>query len=267
MEDVTTSWEREAEWYSSCVGKKGHTYHQILIIPKTLNLLREQSSILDLGCGSGVLSRHVSIPYTGVDASPSLIKEAKSYRRTNAHFFVADVTQPFSFETKYSCATFILSLQNFVADVTQPFSFETKYSCATFILSLQNMDNPAAALATAHRHLHPEGMLLLVLNHPCFRIPRQSSWQIDAAHKIQYRRINRYLSPLTVPIQLANTSLLSFHYSLTDIMHFLCSSGFLLTHLEEWCSPKKSSGRNAKMEDRARREIPLFLTLVGRKIS
>jgi SAM-dependent methyltransferase len=229
-----TSWEREAEWYSSCVGKKGHYYHQSLILPGVVRLLGQQTSLLDLGCGNGVLSRHVSIPYVGVDASPSLIKEAKRYRTNHAQFYVADVTKPLPFAMQFSCVTFILSLQN-IAD-------------------------PAAAIATARTHLQPGGILILVLNHPCFRIPRQSFWGIDKEQKIQYRRLNRYLSPLKIPIQHPDT--FSFHHSLMDLMRFLRSAGFVIIDLEEWCSDKKSSGSKAKMEDRARKEFPLFLTLV-----
>ena len=237
---LDSSWEREAEWYSSCVGKKGHYYHQSLIIPGVLRLLEisSQINLLDLGCGNGVLARHLSLPYVGVDASSSLIKEAKKYPSKHAKFFVADVTRSLP--------------------------FETTFSCATFILSFQNLADPLKALTTAAKHLQPGGTLLLVLNHPCFRIPRQSSWEIDTAHKTQYRRINRYLSPLKIPIK--NPDTISFHHSLTDLMHYLRSAGFVLTNLEEWCSDKKSTGSKAKMEDRARGEIPLFLTLVARKV-
>ena len=230
-----TSWETDAEWYASCVGKEGHYYHQTLILPNSLRLLNiaHQKSLLDLGCGNAFLAGHLpsSVEYYGVDASPSLIKKGKA-----KHLFVADVTQPLPFPKR-------------------------DFTCATFILSLQNMEHPERALATASSHLLSGGHLLLVLNHPCFRIPRQSSWEIDESHKLQYRRINRYLSPLKVPIQ----NSFSFHHSLSALMSFLREAHFAIVNLEEWCSTKKSTGSKAKMEDRARSEIPLFLAILARK--
>lgn len=235
-----TSWETDAEWYAACVGKEGHFYHQTLILPNSLRLLdiKNQKSLLDMGCGNGFLAHHLpaSVDYYGADASPSLIKEGKKQRGKN--FFVADVTESLPFP-------------------------KADFTCATFILSLQNMEHPGRALATASRHLAPKGTLLLVLNHPCFRIPRQSSWEIDAQHKLQYRRVNRYLSPLKVPIQ----NSFSFHHSLTDLMRYLHEAHFAIVNLEEWCSTKKSTGPKAKMEDRARSEIPLFLALLVQKMN
>lgn len=233
-----TSWETDAEWYASCVGKEGHYYHRTLILPNSLRLLdiANQKSLLDLGCGNGFLANHIpsSLDYYGIDASPSLIKKGK--KEQGKVFFVADATK------------------------TLPFA-KNDFTCATFILSLQNMEHPDRALATASRHLAPNASLLLVLNHPCFRIPRQSSWEIDELHKLQYRRINRYLSPLKVPIQ----NSFSFHHSLSDLMRYLREAQFTIADLEEWCSDKKSTGPKAKMEDRARQEIPLFLALLAKK--
>jgi hypothetical protein len=48
-------------------------------------------------------------------------------------------------------------------------------------------------------------------------------------------------------------------------MHYLRNAHFSLIDLEEWCSNKKSTGPKAKMEDRARQEIPLFLALLAKK--
>jgi hypothetical protein len=36
--------------------------------------------------------------------------------------------------------------------------------------------------------------------------------------------------------------------------------------MEEWCSDKKSEGAAARMEDRARKEFPLFLTILASKV-
>jgi len=247
-----TSWENVEYWYSSCVGEKGHYYHQSLILPGALRLLgisdKNRSSILDLGCGQGVLARVLpnQMTYFGVDASLSLINQAKKLtKHPDTHFFHGDVTQKLPIE-------------------------KADFDFICFILSLQNIEHPMQAIERARAHIHKQGRLLIVLNHPCFRIPRQSSWQIDEANKIQYRRINRYQSSMKIPIQMhpgkndPATTTFSFHHPLSDYVKYLTQNHFTIIGLEEWCSDRQSEGSKAKMEDRAREEIPLFLALVAR---
>src|SRR5205807_2443790 len=69
-----------------------------------------------------------------------------------------------------------------------------------FMLSLQDMDPLDAVLASAAWALRPGGRLVLLLGHPAFRVPRQSGWGWDAGRKLRYRRVDRYLTPLPVPM-------------------------------------------------------------------
>lgn len=251
MSKKDTSWEEVEGWYSSCVGEKGHYYHRSVILPGALRLLglgKAPLSVLDIGCGQGVFARALppNTPYYGLDASPALISEAKKQmRHPSFHFLAADATESLPLEKK-------------------------DFDCAIFLLSLQNMEHQDKAIANARAHLRPGGQLLLVLNHPCFRIPRQSSWGIDETQKLQYRKIQRYLSPMKIPIQMnpgskqASTHTFSFHHSLSDTIAFLTQASLSVIRLEEWCSDKKSTGPKAKMEDRARSEIPLFLAILAR---
>jgi len=249
-----TSWEKSSSWYSAHTGEKGHYYHQSIILPNSMKLLgisaNSSSSLLDLGCGQGVLARALppTMTYCGIDASPSLIAVAKKTKpRPSTHFFVRDVTKNFNLEKK-------------------------DFDCACFILSLQNIQAASAAIEQTRLHLRKNGTLLIVLNHPYFRIPRQTSWEIDRENKIQYRRINRYLTPLTIPIAthpskgIQSPKTYSFHRPLGDYVHILIQSGFVVTGLEEWVSDKKSEGAMAPVEDRARMEIPLFLALLAKTV-
>lgn len=241
-----TSWETVGGWYASCVGEKGHYYHRTVVLPGALRLLGKPKSLLDIGCGEGILAR--SLPpgceYVGIDASASLIQSAKQ-RLPQARFVHADAAEPYSLDKK-------------------------DFEAAAFILSLQNMAHPGKALLAARSHLKKGAKLLLVLNHPCFRIPRQSSWGVDEKNKIQYRRINRYLTPLEIPIQMEpskeaeSSETISFHHSLSGFASFLFHAKFSITTMEEWISDKKSEGSMAKMEDRARKEFPLFLAILAR---
>jgi SAM-dependent methyltransferase len=243
-----SSWDAAEKWYSGCVGEKGHYYHQSVVLPNALRMLelKNQKSLLDLGCGQGVLARALpeSIEYVGVDLSKELIEEAKrATKRKNCTFLIGDATAK------------KLPLE------------KMDFDRAACILALQNMENGEGAIQTAARHLRVGGELLLVLNHPCFRIPRQSGWGIDEKASLQYRRMNGYMSSMNIPLQVnpgkkeKSAIFHSYHHPLTDYMQWLKKAGFVIHSLEEWISDKKSEGAKARMEDRARREIPLFLTL------
>ncbi|MDP1608032.1 MAG: class I SAM-dependent methyltransferase [Chlamydiales bacterium] len=244
-----TSWEQAEPWYNSCVGEKGHYYHQSLIIPSSLRMLgiseKSTGSLLDLGCGQGVLARHLpkGIDYVGIDASASLIRNAvKETKGPHRKFLTADVTEPLSLPKK-------------------------DFDRAIFILSLQNMEDAKKALANASEHMKKKGELLLVLNHPCFRIPRQSDWGVDEKAHLQYRRMNVYMSPLKIPIQThpgqgkQSTNTYSFHHPLSYYVSLLAEESLFISGMEEWCSDKQSEGGRARIENRARKEFPLFLAL------
>jgi len=248
---MQTSWQKNSRWYSRLTAGPGHYFHEHTVIPGTLKLLNLNSSarLLDLACGSGVLARHLppTVYYTGIDAAPGLIAAAKSTNRNHEH-------------------------QYLVADITKNLSVPADFTHAALILSLQNLKDSQAAINNCAKHLIQSGILVIVLNHPCFRIPRQSSWGIDEANKLQYRRINRYLSPLAVPIQMHpgqrhSSVTWSFHQPLSVYSQMLFKAGFLIQLIEEWVSAKKSAGHFAKMEDRSRSEFPLFLAIKAYKDS
>ncbi len=255
MEKKTdTSWETSSSWYDKIVGPKGHYYHQQVIIPGVLRLLeiekKKEPHILDLACGQGVVARHLpkGMKYSGIDSSRSLIDAAKKYAPQSPHqFFVHDLSHPLDLPTK-------------------------DFSHATCILAAQNLTDPLPLFHTAFTHLRRDSLFILVLNHPCFRVPRQSSWGIDPDKKLQYRRVDRYMTPLKIPIQTQpseqgdSEQTWSFHNPLSYYTAQLKQAGFLLDTIEEWCSDKKSIGKHAPMENRSRQEFPLFMTLIARKL-
>jgi len=249
MKKSNTSWESSEKWYDQIVGEKGHYYHEHVVIPGIMDLfkLKKGAHLLDLGCGNGALARHLprGVNYFGVDASNSLIQKAKSYNQKKGHQFKK-------------------------ADVTKPLQLKEKFSHASFILSLQNMEDPIGALKNASDHLEKKGQLLLVLNHPSFRIPRQSAWAPDLDNKILARKMNCYLNPLKIPItthpgKKNSPVTYSFHHSLSFYSKSLYEMGFVIEVIDEWCSDKKSTGKYAKMENRARKEFPLFMAIRARK--
>lgn len=252
MDDTT--WETSSSWYDKIVGAKGHYYHQQVIIPSVLKILesekKSQPYLLDLACGQGVLARHLpkAMKYFGVDGSESLIRSAKKYDLKSIHqFLVHDLSLPLELPHK-------------------------EFSHTTCILAAQNLSSTAPLFRSAFAHLRKSGQFIIVLNHPCFRIPRQSSWGVDEQKKLQYRRVDRYMTELKIPIQTkmgskeTSEQTWSFHYPISYFIAELKAAGFLIEQIEEWCSDKKSTGKTASMENRSRQEFPLFMTIVARKI-
>lgn len=248
-----TSWQGVSKWYKTAVGESGLYFHQTVIMPKSLKLLdlKSDDSLLDLGCGQGILTKYLpkNLIYQGIDLSSDLINSARKENQNKfAKFDIADITENLSIEKK-------------------------DFSHATIILALQNVENFRKVFQNVKNYLQKDGKFLIVLNHPYFRIPRQSSWEIDESKQIQYRRIDRYLSFLKIPINMnpgsnstKSTKLTwSYHYPLQDYINGLAENGFVIEKIEEWISPKVSVGKAANMENRARDEFPLFMAILARK--
>lgn len=245
-----TSWGKVASWYEKSVGEKGHYFHKQIILPGVLRLLSLEPgmSLLDLGCGQGVLERALpkGIAYTGVDVAADLVAYAKTHSQHEKHVFLtADVTQPL---------------------MLPPTSFDR----LTIVLALQNMHNWDGVFNNIQSLLKAGGRAVIVLNHPYFRIPRQTAWGDDERTKQQYRKVYRYMSAMEIPIEMdpgrgGSKITWSYHRPLHEFVSLATSRGMVISGMEEWSSDKVSEGSKAKMENRARNEIPLFMAIVMTK--
>ena len=247
----TTSWEPVQKWYRGIVGDDGHYFHQNLILPGLTRLmnLKTTDRLLDLGCGDGILGRYIpkNVSYLGIDSAPSFIKAASVQDKSPNHDYIT-------------------------SDVTTPLAIKDRtFTHATIILAIQNMEFPEQVFKNAAKFLEKGAKLIIVMNHPCYRIPRQSSWQIDEPKKLQYRRVDRYFTPMNIPLQAhpsqgtASATTISFHHPLSQYVNWLKKAGFYVDDMEEWCSNKVSTGGAAKMENRSREEFPMFLTIIAEK--
>ena len=248
-----TSWGPVAEWYDALLEGEG-TYQKELILPNLLRLMeiRRGETVLDLGCGQGFFTRAFAAAgadAVGADASRAMIAIA---------------------ERTASAPPGKISFRAARAD-SLPFIKSGSVDKAAIVLALQNMENAADVLAEGARVLRSRGELFIVLNHPAFRIPKASAWGWDEKEKAQYRRIDRYLSELKVPIAMhpgkrSGPQTLSFHRPLQFYFKALNKEGFAVAKFEEWSSHRKSQpGPRAKAEDLARKEIPLFLCIVAER--
>jgi SAM-dependent methyltransferase len=249
---IDTSWDPVAEWYTGWVGEGGSKHHRRLAIPAILDLLEPfgGEQILDVGAGPGVLAPHIAAAgarYTGVDASPQLLAFARRHHGAHGCFLQADAAR-------------LTSL---------PQLHVTKFDAVTFLLSIQDMDPLDAVLESAAWALRQGGRIVILMTHPCFRVPRQSGWGWDEGRQLRYRRIDRYLTPLPVPMKTyrgRKGATRSFHRPLEAYINGLATCGLLVDCIREIPTYKVyASSSDAQAENLANAEIPLFLALRARK--
>ena len=249
--DGKTSWGGVADWYEEHLTGED-TYHAKVIAPNLMRIVAPGNGmrILDLGCGEGYFARmfySAGAMVVGADIADTLIEKAKR-QSGNIDYHVADATKGFSFAADQS------------------------FDAVVCVLALQNMEKLESVFKECARVLKPGGRIIFVLNHPVFRIPKRTSWGWDDQNKIQYRRVDAYLSARSEKIDMSpgggsSEVTWSFHRSLQDHMKALAGAGFAITKIEEWISHKKSEkGPRAEAEDTARKEFPLFLCIETRLI-
>ena len=248
---AATAWERQAGWYDQHQGRDGDDFYQMLILPAVLRQLALSPGrrVLDVGCGQGVLGRALaecSIPSLGIDASPSLIDAAKSRGGPLEQYRLGDARE----------LEKVLNGERFAA--------------ATAVLCLQDLDPLEPVFAGVAAAVEQGGRLVMVMTHPCFRIPKRSGWGWDDRDGLQFRRVEAYQSSLRLPIVThpgqpndgASTS--SFHRPMAAYLNALGNHGFGVIACEELCSHRRGTrGPRFLAEDRAAKEIPQFLVLTA----
>lgn len=236
-------WDSVAAWYDGWVGADGSEHHRRLAIPGVMALLSAQAGeqVLDVGCGQGVLAPHVAAAgarYTGVDVSPRLLGIARKHHGAHGQFIKGDACKLYK-----------------VKELG-----EGQFDAVTFLLSIQDIDPLDAAIRSAGWALRHGGRLVMLMTHPCFRIPRQSGWGYDEGRRLQYRRIDRYLTPLPIPMKTypgKSGVTISFHRPLSHYVNALGAEGLLIDRMDEIRSYK---------DNPAEQEIPLFLGIRARKL-
>jgi ubiquinone/menaquinone biosynthesis C-methylase UbiE len=255
MKNNKTSWNSVAEWYNTHLEKSADSYQEKVIMPNVLRVLDPKPGIkvLDIACGQGYFSRaftETGATVIGCDISKELIELAKKHSPKNIEYHTTPADD-----------------LSFVKDVS--------IDAAVIVLAIQNIENIVGTFSECARTLKPGGRLVIVLNHPVFRIPGRSSWEWDEKSAVQYRRMDAYMSESQNKIDMNpgknkiedKNFTISFHRPLQSYFKALTKAGFVVSRLEEWISHKESQkGPRAEEEDRMRKEIPLFLCLEAKKI-
>jgi ubiquinone/menaquinone biosynthesis C-methylase UbiE len=259
-----TSWGKVADWYDEVVSDED-SYQKKVILPNILRIVSPKKGlkVLDLACGQGFFSHEMvkaGAEVVGVDISKELIAKAAGKKISGER--VVGAKHASESESFFSAAATDLSVLG-----------EKKFDVVFSILAIQNIENISKTFKEVSRVLTLAGKLVIVLNHPTFRIPKKSSWGFDDAYKVQYRRIDEYLSESRADIDMnpaekeKSKTTISFHRPLQVYSKTLANAGFAISRIEEWISHKESQkGPRQIAEDRSRREIPLFMCLECVKI-
>jgi ubiquinone/menaquinone biosynthesis C-methylase UbiE len=248
-----TDWGDVAAWYDQLVGESGSEFHREVVLPGVMRLLAAKPGerAIDIACGQGVLCRILhqrGIEVTGIDAADELIRVAHERGPAAIRYQVGDARD-------------------------LAFLPEKTWSAAACVLAIQNIHPIQPVFQSVRRILQPGGRLVIVMMHPSFRGPKETSWGWDEKNKIQYRRVDRYLLPRKSPIVThpgkdPGAFTWTFHKPLEAYVKALRNAGLLIDALEEWPSHKIStSGPRAPAENAARKEIPMFLALRAVNVS
>ncbi len=250
-----TSWGGVADWYNKHLEKGDDTYHTKVIFPNVLRMLGDITGkkILDMACGQGIFAEQLRDKgsfVTGVDIAKELIKIAEDKSLT--------IKEKGTHKVAYH-----------VASAEDLFMLKDKsFDVVVCILALQNIENLQKTIAEAKRVLVKDGKFIFALNHPSFRNAKQTYWGYNEKDGIQYRRVDEYMSESHVRIDMTPGSIkdkkftVSFHRPLQVYIKALTKSGLVITRLEEWVSHGESErGPRKSAEDKARKEIPLFMCI------
>lgn len=255
-----TSWGKEAKWYDKMLEENDDTYQSKVILPNIVRIVDPKPGdvVVELGCGQGFFSRVLAksgAKVIGIDIGKELIQIAETradkdgISSKNISFYTASADN---------------------AKVVADRSVDT----VIVILALQNMKNLPGVISEMKRILKSDGRAVMVLNHPAFRVLKNSDWGFDDVTKTQYRKVSKYLSQFEVDIDMhpgernkdKSSITKSFHRSLQDYMKAFAKEGFAITRLEEWISHKQSErGPRQIPEDVARKEIPMFMAIEIKK--
>ncbi len=247
-----TSWNSVASWYDELL-KEDDSYQAKVVLPNLLRVLdlKKGEKVYDLACGQGYFANvfaHMGAEVTASDLSKNLIETAKKNSKEKVNFYITPAHRA-----------------QFLKDNT--------IDTIVIVLAVQNIENVNEVLVECKRVLKKEGRIVLVLNHPAFRIPQASDWYF--ADGVQSRIISQYLSPSKIYIDMTpgeknpkkKIKTISFHRSLQDYMKVFSKNGFAITRLEEWISHKQSgAGPRQLAEDKARKEIPMFMCVEIKKL-
>jgi ubiquinone/menaquinone biosynthesis C-methylase UbiE len=265
----STSWGKVATWYDKMINDE-NSYQNKVILPKVIRILEDNVKknnsevILDLGCGVGFFTEKFYNRFVDVKASDEIKNKIIGVDIGAESIEVAKTKTNSEIEYHANTAESLPFIKNMSVDKI------------TIILALQNIKFVQKCISECGRVLKKNGKMIVVMNHPYFRIPKNTSWNWDSENFKQYRRVDRYLSPFEIEIDMnpgkkdktakekKESTTLSFHRPMSWYLNEFVKQGLFVEDMQEWIShiatdqgPKKTPALEF-----ARQEFPLFMSFV-----
>jgi SAM-dependent methyltransferase len=208
-----------------------------VLAPSVLSLAEacDRTSVLDIGCGVGILTRElaaISKHVTGVDSSAKCIQIARdlNIRTLNAEFLHS-------------------SVERFTQEIDRPF-----FTLAVANMFLMTVPDLEAGLTAVRKLLAPHGRLVLTITHPCFW---PLYWNYMSEEWFDYSKEIAIESAFRISLETYNGLVSThFHRPLERYFHCLRATGFDLETIMELNPTKDVEARYPK-----RWEFPRFLAM------
>ncbi len=203
MADKNTSWGAIADWYDGLVEDTTDSYQKNVLMPNLIRIVapRVGMTVLDVACGQGYFARAFASNGANViatDISGELIKLANEHK--------TDKLKPLSTNDRGRGPSKTEVVKGKIEgkinrDTGQPVKGSLEFQVASsdklsivkdgsidvavIVLALQNIEKLSETIQECSRTLKVGGKLIIVLNHPAFRIPKKSSWRWEENNGIR----------------------------------------------------------------------------------
>lgn len=229
-------WESVSAWWQAAFTNGADAEYTEQILPMAAADLAGASSVLDVGCGEGQISRLAAAGgarlVVGVDPTWAQVREAVARRGGPQYLRGVAAALPFPSA-----------------------SFDAAVACLVF----EHIDAVDNALAEVGRVLRPGGRFLFFLNHPLLQTPG-SGWIDDQILEEQYWRIGPYLTEDTSDEEVEKGVFIPFiHRPLSRYVNALVAAGLVVSRMEEPPPPPGFLARASEYAEAA--TIPRLLYL------
>jgi len=233
-------WEQHAEWWQEAFTDGADPEYEEQILPLVDEQLAGRTRVLDVGCGEGQLARRLAAlgaQVVGIDSTASQVVEA--HRRAGG------VRYARAGADRVPC---------------RDGAFDAVVMCLV-IEHIEHIEPPIAEIA---RVLEPDGVFLLLLNHPLLQTPG-SGWIDDHILEEQYWRVGPYLPDDSRVEEVAPGVELPFmHRPLYRYIRAMGEVGLLTENMHE---PSPPPGfLDAAWEYREAASIPRLMAIRARKV-
>ena len=233
-------WEQNAGWWQEAFTAGADPEYEEQILPLVERHLGQSARVLDIGCGEGQLARRLAvlgIDVVGLDPTPAQVVEAAG-RGGGPAYARADADD-------LPCRT-------------------GSFDAAVMCLVIEHIDPIEPPIAEIARILAPEGVFLLLLNHPLLQTPG-SGWIDDHILEEQYWRVGPYLPDDRRIEEVAPGVHLPFmHRPLSRYVQAMGQVGLLIEGMDEPAPPPGFLAAAWEYQEAA--SIPRLMAIRARRV-